>query len=227
MRTDMNTRLADPRDHSRLIKKHQEEMLPLWEQYAYNPWLKSFHKNREQLLQPISGYIAEKWSFVTVQGMVPEDAFWEMLSYRVMPVNQDVRHESNWEYCPLPDRLHDLGHVVQAMTDELDWLLYSFGVMSLVGDKKILDKLSKIYWAIVEFGLIKTKSGVKAIGGGLLSSQKEIVIACTNSNNTQRPFDLEDICNWEYGKYDIQDRHYIIESPQQVVEAIKSLNKRK
>ena len=72
--------------------------------------------------------------------------------------------------------------------------------------------LAKLYWFTIEFGLIKTQKGLRAYGGGILSSMSETAY-CLDSDIPQRkPFDVLDVLRTPYKINIIQPIYFVIES---------------
>lgn len=49
-------------------------------------------------------------------------------------------------------------------------LVHSIGIASLCADDSLIWRLTKIYWSMVEFGVVKEGNEMKAFGAGEISS---------------------------------------------------------
>lgn len=168
------------------------------------------------------------WAPTYVEGKINEDKFFFMLSRGQFPVNYQLRHKDNLEYVFLRDNWHDtVGHLPFLFDKEYSDILLSFGILwQLKGDNEAIRKsIVRLYWAVIEFGLIVEDGTPKALGAGLISSKEELQLATSNKNNTHRPFDLLDVVGWDFDPNGVQDRHYIVKDLGQVKEAIKTLFK--
>jgi len=73
------------------------------------------------------------------------------------------------------DIFHDVfGHVsMHAHAVFADFLEHYGRVCAVKEDEAILEKLGRLFWYTVEFGLIREKSEIKVYGSGLISSHGE------------------------------------------------------
>ena len=72
--------------------------------------------------------------------------------------------------------------------------------------------LARLYWYTIEFGLIKTKSGIRAYGAGLLSSGGELKYCVEDPKPQRLAFDLERVMRTEYRIDRYQDTYFVIDS---------------
>src|SRR6201997_3113281 len=141
------------------------------------------------LLQPRTG-----WQSTPVSGFLPADAFFEMLAARMFPTTTWLRSRDSMEYTPEPDIFHDVfGHVpMHAHRVFADFLAHYGQVCSRIDDEAILERLGRVFWYTVEFGLIRQDGRVKVYGSGLISSDGE----CSNvlhGGCEVRPFVLSEV----------------------------------
>jgi phenylalanine-4-hydroxylase len=64
-----------------------------------------------------------------------------------------------------------------------------FGKIALSVSPKDRSRLFRIFWFTVEFGLVQSSQGVRAYGGGMLSSIHETVYSIDSSEPKREPFD--------------------------------------
>lgn len=152
------------------------------------------------------------WKIESVEGKIDVDVFFKMILKKRFPVNIQLRHRDNLTYCYLRDNWHDsIGHVPylynKQYTDTLRVIALTYCSASSERVKKTIERL---YWAIIEFGLIGVYDRYQILGAGLISSDDEWTLAMSNTYNTVRDFDIEEIANWDYDSYGVQDRHYLI-----------------
>jgi phenylalanine-4-hydroxylase len=80
------------------------------------------------------------------------------------------------------------------------------------------EKLSRLYWYTVEFGLIQEPAGLRIYGAGILSSATESVF-CLDSNSPHRiKFDLRRILQTQVHIDDFQDNYFVIDSFERLFE---------
>ncbi len=119
----------------------------------------------------ISGFRLEP-----VAGLVQPRVFLENLADGVFLCTQYIRHYSTPLYTPEPDVVHEIvGHGVTLASPRLAELNRLFGqAVQRTKSSDALEKLSRLYWFTVEFGVLRENGAVKAYGTGLLSSAGEL-----------------------------------------------------
>jgi phenylalanine-4-hydroxylase len=177
----------------------------------------------------ISDRLAKKtgWNTTPVSGFLPSEAFFEMLDVRRFPTTTWLRSRDSLEYTPEPDIFHDvfghvpmLGHPVFA-----DFLQHYGQVCARVNDEEIRERLGRLFWYTVEFGLTWQKGQIKVYGSGVLSSHRE----CTNVIEGRceiKDFDLDEVLNTPVRVNEIHKLLFAIESFDQVYDAMQEVEKR-
>ncbi|HEY9127074.1 MAG TPA: phenylalanine 4-monooxygenase [Acidobacteriaceae bacterium] len=115
------------------------------------------------------------WSTVPVSGFMPGPAFFEMLSLRQFPVTTWLRSRESFEYTPEPDIFHDVfGHVPMHAHPVFADFLADYGKLcASIADEALLERIGRLFWYTVEFGLIWQRGAIKVYGSGLISSHGE------------------------------------------------------
>ena len=143
-------------------------------------------------VEALSGFRLEP-----VAGLVEPRIFLESLARGVFLCTQYIRHHSTPLYTPEPDVAHELiGHAVTLASPRLAAINRLFGEAvkrSKSGDE--LDRLARVYWFTIEFGVLREDGEVKAYGTGLLSSAGELA---EMHKAELRPLDLEAAANHVY-----------------------------
>jgi phenylalanine-4-hydroxylase len=132
-----------------------------------------------------------------VAGLVQPRVFLESLAEGVFLCTQYIRHHSRPLYTPEPDLVHEIiGHAVTLASESLAEL------NSLVGEAvrrttatPALEKLARLYWFTLEFGVLREDGKVKAYGAGLLSSAGELA---QMHKAELRPLDLDAAAEQHY-----------------------------
>lgn len=121
-------------------------------------------------LEPRTG-----WNSTAVSGFLPAPAFFEMLAARRFPTTTWLRSRESLEYTPEPDIFHDVfGHVpMHSHRVFADFLAHYGRVCAGIVDQEVLEKLGRLFWYTVEFGLIRQHNRIKVYGSGLISSHGE------------------------------------------------------
>ncbi len=161
-------------------------------------------------LAPLTGFRLEP-----VAGLVSPRQFMERLADRVFLATQYMRHHSAPLYTPEPDIIHELvGHGPLLADPDFAELNHLFGVATLRADDVLVEKLIRLYWYVVEFGIYGLPGAYRVIGAGLLSSFGEL--GRFSENADLRPFDIEGIAATPFDPTDYQGILFVAESPAQV-----------
>jgi phenylalanine-4-hydroxylase len=154
------------------------------------------------------------WEIVAVPGLIPDDAFFTHLANRRFPVTVWLRRPDEFDYIVEPDVFHDFfGHVPLLFDRTYADHLHEYGKGGLKAMRlDAVKMLARLYWYTIEFGLIKTKSGIRAYGAGLLSSGGELRYCVEDPKPRRLAFDLERIMRTEYQIDRYQDTYFVIDS---------------
>ncbi len=166
------------------------------------------------------------WGVVAATGIVDPVDFFPLLADRKFPVVTTLRTMAQLDFVAAPDLFHDaLGHLPllsnQVFCDFFE-CIGRLGVQYLHHAEAVA-KLGCLYWNAVEFGLIQPKGGaLKIYGAGILSSYGEIQSALSDQS-VYLPFDAHQILNASYNDSHIQDQYFIIESFEQLYQAMDTV----
>jgi len=154
------------------------------------------------------------WEIVAVPGLIPDDAFFTHLANRRFPVTVWLRKPEEFDYIVEPDVFHDFfGHVPLLFDRTYADHLYEYGKGGLKAMRlDAVKMLARLYWYTIEFGLMNTKSGIKAYGAGLLSSGGELAYCVDDPRPRRLAFDLERVMRTEYRIDRYQDTYFVIDS---------------
>jgi phenylalanine-4-hydroxylase len=143
-------------------------------------------------VEAISGFRLEP-----VAGLVEPRVFLESLANGVFLCTQYIRHHSTPLYTPEPDVAHEIiGHAVTLASTRLAEINRLFGeAVRRTKDANALDRLARVYWFTIEFGVLREDGRIKAYGTGLLSSAGELA---EMHKADLRPLDLEAAANHVY-----------------------------
>ncbi len=157
-------------------------------------------------IEAISGFRLEP-----VAGLVEPRVFLESLADGVFLCTQYIRHHSTPLYTPEPDVVHEvLGHAVTLASERLAELNRLVGLaVKRAASAEVLERLSRVYWFTLEFGVVLEEREVKAYGTGLLSSAGELEEMHAAD---LRPFDLEVASRQEYDPTHFQPTLFCAES---------------
>ena len=154
------------------------------------------------------------WQVVAVPGLVPDDVFFEHLANRRFPAGQFIRQRHQLDYLEEPDVFHDVfGHVPMLMNPAIADYIQAYGVGGLRAQKLgVLDKLARVYWYTVEFGLVQQEDGLRIYGAGIASSASESVFSLDDTSPNRLGFDLERVMRTEYRIDDFQESYFVIKN---------------
>lgn len=160
------------------------------------------------------------WQIVAVPGLVPDDVFFEHLANRRFPAGQFIRAPDKLDYLEEPDVFHDVfGHVPLLLHPAIADYVQAYGVGGLRAHKLgTLNKLARIYWYTIEFGLVKQKDGMRIYGAGIASSATESVFALDDPSPNRIRLDLDRTLRTDYRIDDFQESYFVIETLDELLE---------
>ena len=154
------------------------------------------------------------WQVVAVPGMVPNDVFFDHLANRRFPAGQFIRKAHQLDYLQEPDVFHDIfGHVPMMMNPVMADFMQAYGEGGLRAEKLgVLDRLARLYWYTVEFGLVEQPEGLRIFGAGILSSFTETVFALDDASPNRIGFDLKRVMRTQYRIDEFQESYFVLPS---------------
>ncbi len=170
--------------------------------------------------------IDQDWAHYSAQ----EHAIWKTLFERQtrllpgrawrFPAGQFIRQPHQLDYLEEPDVFHDVfGHVPMLMNPAIADYIQAYGVGGLRAQKLgVLDKLARVYWYTVEFGLVQQKDGLRIYGSGIASSASESVFALDDPSPNRLRFDLERVMRTRYRIDDFQETYFVIDDLDELLE---------
>jgi phenylalanine-4-hydroxylase len=209
-------------------------VLPELEKHAAQEYLDGFQiiglqKDRLPKLASISARLAPRtgWSSTPVSGFLPAPAFFEMLSTRRFPTTTWLRSKESLEYTPEPDIFHDVfGHVPMHSHKVFAEFLEHYGrVCASMEDSAVLEKLGRLFWYTVEFGVIRQQDEIKVYGSGLISSHGE----CKNvidGHCAIHDFSLDEVLQTPVKVDELHKLLFAVSSFDQIYEAMHEAERR-
>ena len=163
------------------------------------------------------------WQVVAVPGLVPDEVFFEHLANRRFPAGHFIRKPHELDYLEEPDVFHDVfGHVPMLMNPAIADYIQAYGEGGLRAQKLgVLDKLARVYWYTVEFGLIQQADGLRIYGAGIASSYTETVFSLDDASPNRIGFDLERVMRTNYRIDDFQESYFVIDSLDELLKLAK------
>jgi phenylalanine-4-hydroxylase len=166
---------------------------------------------------------ATGWRIVAVPGLVPDAVFFAHLAERRFPSTCFIRRRDQLDYLQEPDVFHDIfGHVPLLMNPIFADYMQAYGKGGLkaqgLGN---LERLARLYWYTVEFGLIATPAGLRIYGSGILSSAGESVYCLDDPRPNRIGFELRRVMRTRYRIDRFQDAYFVIDGFEQLFEATR------
>jgi phenylalanine-4-hydroxylase len=211
-----------------------ERAFPELEQHAAREYLDGFsiiglERDRLPHLEAISARLEPRtgWNATPVSGFLPAAAFFEMLAGRRFPTTTWLRGRQSLEYTPEPDIFHDVfGHVpMHSHGVFADFLAYYGQVCASTADAGVLEKLGRLFWYTVEFGVIRQRDEIKVYGSGLISSRGE----CRNVMDGHcaiRDFTLDEVVDTPVKVNELHKVLFAVSSFDQIYEAMHEAERR-
>lgn len=207
-----------------------ERRLPQLQQNACAEYLDGFLQiglkaDRLPNLRDVSAKLKPRtgWASSPVSGFLPADAFFEMLAARMFPTTTWLRARESMDYTPEPDIFHDVfGHVPMHAHPVFADFLEQYGKIcaAVIDRPEALERLGRLFWFTVEFGLIRQAGEIKVYGSGLISSHGECTRVLAGGCEI-RDFNLDEVLNQEMQTSKMQPVLFAVESFDQIYEATK------
>lgn len=209
---------------------------PRWERYGNEHFLKGIEflcldaeriprlDDVNRFLNPLTGFRAK-----AVSGYVPAFVFFDCLRNREFPTTITIRRQDRLDYLPEPDIFHDVaGHVPMHTDRNFAEALVRFGECAHTAaeiasgirdhDRKIrvvtsiVKAMARFFWFTVEFGLMRSRDGLKVYGSGLLSSYGEIEHSIESPDVQRYPIQLEWAINQAFEIDHYQPLLFVVDS---------------
>lgn len=175
-----------------------------------------FHQ-LNQSLGPASG-----WQLVAVEGLLPGDFFFKLLSERKFPVTWWMRSRAQFDYLPEPDLFHDAyGHVPMLLNPVFGDFVQHYATAALRASGDALEQLGRLYWFTVEFGLMGTPENPKIYGAGILSSAGESIHAVDNPQVERVVFDPRAAMAQTYSIDVMQNKYFVVKDLETLYSSVK------
>jgi phenylalanine-4-hydroxylase len=197
-------------EEHQLWRTVREALAPQHESHACAEYLECVRRldlSRERIpqLREVSDKVRAFSGFrlEPVGGLVAPRVFLESLANGVFLSTQYIRHHSTPLYTPEPDVVHELlGHAVLLASGAIAELNRLVGeAVRRTTTEEALERLARVYWFTIEFGVIREAGEVKAYGAGLVSSAGELEAM---RRAELRPLDLEAAARQEFDTTDYQ-----------------------
>lgn len=167
------------------------------------------------------------WEVYVVPGLIPHQEFYQHLANRQFPASTWLRKPEQLDYLEEPDMFHDtFGHVPLLSNRAFCEFMADLSKVALdyIDDDEALQRLSRLYWYTVEFGMIREKGKLKIYGGGIISSPGESAY-CLREDVPKIDFEVARLLDTPYHIDRYQDHYFVIESYEQLYGSVNEIGK--
>lgn len=176
-------------------------------------------------LPDVSARLKEKtgWQVAPVAALISAREFFELLNKRSFPAATFIRTIEELDYVKEPDIFHELFGHCPMLTDPIyaDFI-HDYACKVLTFPESEWPLLQRMFWFTVEFGLIQSKQGLRAYGGGILSSISETVYSVESDIPLRARFEPVSVLRTPYRIDRLQPVYFIIDSYQQLYDLVLS-----
>ncbi|MDX2345371.1 MAG: phenylalanine 4-monooxygenase [Legionella sp.] len=166
---------------------------------------------------------ATGWEVSPVAALISARAFFELLADKKFPAATFIRDKSSLNYVQEPDIFHEVfGHCPMLTNQVYADFMHAYAKRVLTFDEADWPLLQRFFWFTVEFGLIQDKSGLKAYGGGILSSISETPYSIESSEAMRVLFDPVAVFRMPYRIDALQPVYFVINSYDMLYEFINA-----
>jgi len=167
------------------------------------------------------------WSLHTVPCISPQDEFFKLLAEKKFTATCWIRSKEQLDYLEEPDMFHDVfAHTPLLSNQTYCDFFKSIGDLAMknLNNQEIIEKLGRIYWFTIEFGLVYSNRKINAFGAGVISSAGETKHALSN-NSKKIDFDVSKIMNTNFRTDILQENYFVIDSFDQLSDSLIEIEK--
>src|SRR3990167_8470234 len=159
-----------------------------------------------QRLRAITG-----WDVVPVPALISARHFFELLANKHFPAATFIRFQEDLDYVKEPDIFHELfGHCPMLTNPLFAKFMQAYAKLVLTFKESDWALLQRLFWFTVEFGLINTTKGIKAYGGGILSSIAETAYSIDSELPIRVYFNILQAFRTPYRIDELQKVYFVI-----------------
>lgn len=174
--------------------------------------LMEFPTDRIPQLGEVSAILMDHtgWSVEPVPALIDFTAFFKLLASRRFPAATFIRNRDEMVYLREPDIFHEVfGHTPLLTDPRFAAFSEAYGKAGLAAAPSEHAMLARLFWFTVEFGLIRTRHGLRSYGAGIVSSPGELLYALDSDAPEIRPLDPVDALRTPY-RIDIYQPIYFV-----------------
>lgn len=161
------------------------------------------------------------WQVVPVAALISAREFFELLANKKFPAATFIRCEEDLDYIQEPDIFHEIfGHCPMLTNQVYADFIHDYACKVLTFPETDWALLQRMFWFTVEFGLINTSAGLRAYGGGILSSTSETVYCVESEIPIRVLFDPVAVFRTPYRIDMLQPVYFVIKSYQNLFDFV-------
>ncbi len=172
-------------------------------------------------LEAVSG-----WRVEAVEGQLSGRDYWEMIIKKRFPAATRLRGMQDLSHAMDPDMFHDVfGHLPLLADSAYSDFLRGMSRIALehLDEPGSMRSLGRAYKWTIEYGLMRSESGLSVYGAGLISSSKEIDHVF--SDKAQKlPFSVGGALATKHVPSSLQSSYFMIESFEQLLESFPEMS---
>lgn len=210
-----------------ILYERQMELLPGRACDEFMNGLEILGLNSQEIpqLPDVSARLKAKtgWQVAPVAALISAREFFELLADKLFPAATFIRVEEELNYIKEPDIFHELFGHCPLLTDPVyAEFVHDYACKVLTFPEQDWALLQRMFWFTVEFGLIKTEKGLRAYGGGILSSTSETVYSLESEIPVRILFDPVVAFRMPYRIDQLQPVYFVIDSYQNLYDFVGS-----
>ncbi len=226
---------CDDKNWQWLFNKHFQDMQSL--NAICTLWINGFSKlgmdNSKRPHADALTKVAQKYTgfeFIqTDSNIILEQIDWyKLIAKKQMPLTSFVRTPEELHYCDEPDLWHDvMGHIPYLVEEEYVEMYCSLAEAYIMAfeanDTESLKELDFLGGLIIELGLIKEPSGIKAFGSTFYSSGEMFEAFKPENQINFDPQNMKSEVGYDRSKF--QGKYYVFESLEQLQQVINRIGR--
>lgn len=168
-------------------------------------------------LPEVSAVLHKKtgWQVAPVTALISAREFFELLAAKYFPAATFIRTFDELDYVKEPDIFHELfGHCPMLTDPVYANFVHDYACKVLTFSENDWALLQRMFWFTVEFGLISTSQGLRAYGGGILSSVSETVYSVESDIPLRARFEPIAVLRTPYRIDNLQPIYFVVDSLQ-------------
>lgn len=167
------------------------------------------------------------WGLHTVPCISEQKDFFNLLAQKKFTATCWLRSKQELDYLEEPDMFHDVfAHTPLLSNDAYCEFFKRMGDLAMkhIHNPLIIEKLGKLYWFTIEFGMIYENRNMKVYGAGIISSSGETSFALSNKSK-KFDFDIQKVFNTDFRTDILQDKYFVIDSFEQLLASVPQIEK--